>query len=133
MFNNWGVSYSKIAFLEEALRGHSKVERFDRTQDIYFHIERVGQLPPVHAVLLDEYTLGLAAVLKALQEFRDANCIVNAANWNGYSEEAKTYGETHGIGVFVIGEFLGALSRRDPWKYVKKGRNGEPIRYNKNS
>lgn len=75
---------------------------------------------------LDEYSLGLAAVLKAKAEFPDIEYIVTGGNWNGYTPEAKDYGWKNGIGIFNTGEFFGALNWTEPKKYYKKDHEGNP-------
>jgi hypothetical protein len=126
-YNSWDVSYSQIQFFENALNGHDSVRNVVRTKDILFTIERKKDLPTVRALLVNEYTLGLAAVLRAQREFPELNCVVTGANWNAYTAEAKDYGKQARIGVYVIGEFFGALWRADVAGYVKKDSHGNPI------
>jgi len=76
---------------------------------------------------VSEYTVGVAAVIRATDEFPDMNHIVTSGVWCGYTVEAKEYGLEHNIGVFVIDEFMGALSWDDPIEYVKKDADGKSI------
>lgn len=116
--NNWDVSYGAIRFVEQALNGHSKVEAFTRHDDIVFEIDRVDGMSEVTAVLVNRYTLGLADLFQALDEFPRMNCLVTSANWNSYTAEAKRYGMDNGICVFKVGEFLGALYSKEMMRYV---------------
>ena len=125
-YNKWGVSYSTIAFFEQALSKHSKVKSFSRRNDILFDIQLITG-KEITVLLLDEYTLGLAAVLKALSDFPDAKYIVIGAYWNGYTKEAKEYCDENNIGIFVIGDFFGAIHRKEPMKFYRKDSNGKPI------
>jgi len=129
-FNDWGVSYSAISFAERALRGHAKVASFERVQDIEFVIELTNG-KSIKMVLVDEYTLGLAAIHRALSEFPGVEYIVTCANWNGYTREAKDFGRENGLGVFVFGEFIGALHWTEPKKYRQKDKDGNPIYFYK--
>lgn len=129
-FNDWGVSYSAISFVERALRGHAKVASFERTKDIEFDIELTNG-KSIKMVLVDEYTLGLAAIHRAQSEFPGVEYIVTCANWNGYTREAKDYGRKNGLGIFVVGEFFGALHLTEPKKYCQKDKYGNPIYYYK--
>jgi hypothetical protein len=126
--NSWGVSYSNISFVERALDSHSKVADFKRLHDIVFEIDLIDGRT-ISMVLVNEYTLGLAAIHRALSEFPDVEYVVTCANWNGYTRAAKKFGRENGIGVFVIGEFFGALHWADPKKYVQKDKDGNPIDY----
>ncbi len=123
--NSWNVSYAAIVFFEGALKAHSKVKSFRRSKDILFKIETEnGQ--HLEVLLVNEYTLGLAAIHRAQQEFPSFEYIVTSANWNGYTREAKEYGKESGLGVFNLGEFLGALHWTHPKKYYKKDSRGKP-------
>jgi hypothetical protein len=125
--NSWDVSYSVISFFEGVLRGHARVRSVERRDDIYFVIGRKAELSTVRVLLVDEYTLGLAAVLKAIREFPKLDCVVTASNWNGYTQEARSYGDKAGIGVYVGREFLGALWRANVVGYTMKDARGKPI------
>lgn len=116
--NEWGVRYSGIRFMEDALEGHSRVASFRRQDDIVFEIYRTGTLSDVIAVLVDRYTIGLADILRAQQEFPSMNCIVTLGNWSSWTAEAKNYGLKNRIGVFNTGEFFGALHWKEIHKYV---------------
>lgn len=124
--NEWGVSYSSISFVERALNTHTKVASFERSQDIFFRIKLTDDRT-INMVLVDEYTLGLAAVHRVLDEFPGAEYVVTTANWNAYTREAKQFGNEHEIGIFIIGEFIGALNMKEPKKYVQKDDDGNPI------
>jgi hypothetical protein len=124
--NSWGVSYTLIKTLENALLSHNKVISFERKRDILFDIVRTEGLRTVAALLLDEYTLGMAAVHRALSEFQGIDVIVNGSNWNCYTREAKQFGKDHELGIFQLGEFLGSLHLEEPYLYVKKDEKGNP-------
>jgi len=130
-YNSWGVSYSIISFFGRALEGHDKVRSFERRNDIHFVIEH-AKGRTLNVLLLDEYCLGLATVLRAKADFPDVDYVVTGGNWNGYTPEAKEYGRKNGIGIFNTGEFFGALNWSHPKRYYRKDRNGKPIYAYKN-
>jgi hypothetical protein len=125
-FNDWGVSHSVVRFFCSALEGHDKVASYTRTKDIFFSILLTNG-KRIHVLLVNEYVLGMAAVLRARSEFPEAEYIVTGGNWNGYTPEAKDYGRKNSIGIFNIGEFFGALHWRDPKKYYQKDGDGNPV------
>ena len=126
IYNDWNVSYSTISFVERALRAHSKVAQFERSQDIMFEITHInGRI--LKMVLVDEYTLGVAAVHKALSQFPGTEYVVTCANWNAYTREAKDFGRQNDVGIFVISEFFGALHWFEPKKYIQKDKDGNPV------
>lgn len=130
-FNSWGVSYAIISFFERALTGHNKVESFIRVVDIHFVIEHVNGTT-LHVLLVDEYSLGLAALLRAKAEFPEIEFVVTGGNWNGYTPVAKEHGWHNNIGVFNTGEFFGALNWTPPKRYHRKDKDGNPIYAYKN-
>ncbi|SPF45019.1 conserved hypothetical protein [Syntrophobacter sp. SbD1] len=124
--NDWDVPYSVIQFFCRALGGHDKVDSYNRIKDILFIITlKNGKV--IKVLLVNEYALGLAAVLRARKEFHEAEYIVTGGNWNGYTPEAKDYGTKNSIGIFNVGEFFGALNWTDPKKYYKKNKHGDPV------
>jgi len=125
-FNDWDVPYSVIQFFARALDGHDKVASYKRTEDIYFTITHADGRK-LTVLLVNEYSLGLATVLRAKAEFPDVEYIVTGGNWNGYTPEAKDYGWKNSIGIFNIGEFFGALNWTNPKKYYQKDKDGNPI------
>jgi hypothetical protein len=126
-FNNWNVPYRAIRFFEDLLRSHNKVESFERTDDIFFKITRPAGLSPVNALLINVYTVGLADVFRAKEEFPELDCIVTSSIWNGYTREAKEHALDSELGLFVVSEFSRALREQVPYRYVKKDRDGNPI------
>ena len=123
--NSWNVRYNSILFFCRVLRTHSRVSSVRRSRDILFHVDLAGGTQ-IDVLLVDEYVLGLAAVHRAVDEFPSVEYIVTAGKWNGYTIEAKRFGAENDIGIFVIDEFLGALNRTEPKKYVRKDDNGNP-------
>lgn len=118
-FNNWGVSYSSIIFFEEALNTHNKVKNVVRENDIFFKIENCNN-KVLNTLLLDEYRFGIAALIKALEEFPDAKYIVIGGNWNKSTGEAFRYAEDNKIGIFTFSEFFGAINYKEPLSYLKR-------------
>lgn len=124
-FNHWEVPFCVISFFEKAMEGHSKVMNINRKEDIFFTIKDVkGRIFKV--LLLNEYCIGLATVLKALDDFPETEYIVTGGNWNGYTKEAKEYCSENDLGLFNLGEFLGAINWTKPKDYYKKDSDGKP-------
>lgn len=124
--NSWGVSYSRIAWLESAIQSHENVKGYSRHDDIIMEIERIDG-PSITLICLDEYTLGEATVHRVLQEFPTVNYISVGGNWNGYTVEAKKLCLSKKIGLFNSSELTGALWKNEFWKYHKQDKDGNPI------
>lgn len=124
--NSWGVSYSRIAWLESAVKSHDNVASVTRHDDIILEVSRRRGCALV-IICLDEYTLGEAGVRRVMQEFPSVNFISVGGNWNGYAPEAKELCLSHEIGLFNSSELSGAIFRDEFWTYHKKDKEGNPV------
>ena len=97
--NTWGVSYSKILWLENVIKNHPNVLSIFRHDDIVIDVER-KQWIGITVICLDEYTLGEAGVYRVFQEFPKVNFITVGGNWNGYTSEAKQLCLSKKIGLY---------------------------------
>jgi hypothetical protein len=59
--------------------------------------------------LTNLYVVGIADVHEIMSKFPEVNCIVTISNWNSYSNKAKEFSKSQGIGLFKYSEFYGAL------------------------
>ena len=116
--NQWGVPFSTIEWFGNTMKQHSRVVSVEREKDILFTI--IDNLDRVFKVLLlNEYKLGVATLMKALNEFPEADYIVIGGDWNSCTNEAKEYGKANKIGIFNFGEFMGAINTKNPKLYRK--------------
>lgn len=124
--NSWGVSYSRIAWLQSVIKAHLNVINFSRHDDIIMELDRRDAIP-ITMICLDEYTLGEAAVHRVRLEFPTVNFISVGGNWNGYTIEAKKLCISNNIGLFNSSELTGALWKNDFWLYYQRDDDGNPI------
>lgn len=119
--NNWNVPYSSIVWFFNVLENHTKVLNVVREQDILFTItddeDRTYKI-----LLLNEYRMGAAAVLKAIGEFGITDFIVYGGNWNAATSEAYKVAKENGIALFDYSGVLGALNLKDPKEYKQNGK-----------
>lgn len=108
--NNWGVGYTEICFFERVLRTHQAVSSFERINDIQFVIERTLGMSGLNVVFVSEYRLGEAFALAVLDEFPDANVIVNNGNWNAVVLDRSEFKANTGVDVLMVKHFMGALN-----------------------
>ena len=113
---------STLQFVEQALSTHNNVATFRQRANGLYEIERKKGREVVVS-LTDLYTLGTADVIEAMHTSSDLNCVVTTSAWNSYTRDAKQYGKEHGVGVFKLREFLGALWIDKLWNYVKRDRD----------
>jgi hypothetical protein len=119
--NNWNVPYSSIVWFFNVLKTHSKVLSVLRERDILFTItddeDRTYKI-----LLLNEYRMGSAAVLKAIEEFRNIDFIVFGGNWNAATSEAYKVAREYGIALFNYSGIFGALNLKDPKGFKQNGK-----------
>ena len=115
-FNSWGVSFSTIRFFEEGLESHNKIKSISRDSDILFTIDTVFNAT-YKVLLLNEYVMGEASVIKALGEFGKLDFIVYGGKWNDSTEEANRIASENNIRLFDISDFLGAINLKNPKEY----------------
>jgi hypothetical protein len=123
--NDFGVSFSRIAWIDKAIQNHPNVTLTARSEDIFFTVTR-ERGPDVRLVCLDEYACGITRVREALAAFPTANLIYVGGNWNGYTTEAKEFCLGAQIGLFNSSEITGALYSNDFWGYHKRDEDGNP-------
>lgn len=123
--NDFGVTFSRISWIEKAIEGHQNVAHVSRTQDIFFTVARLRG-PEIKLVCLDEYACGIIRVREALDAFPSINIIYVGGNWNGYTTEAKEFCIDSKIGLYNSSEITGALYRDDFWAYHKRDKDGNP-------
>ena len=81
---DWEVDELAIKFFSKSLNGHSRIKSFNITNNIIFHIKKDNN-QNLTILLINEYILGLATVLKALSDFPNIQYIVTSSKWNGYT------------------------------------------------
>lgn len=124
--NSWGVSYSRIAWLENAIKSHGNVTNIVRHDDIIIEVI-LNSGSKITAICLDEYSLGESGVYRVFQEFPNVDFISVGGNWNGYTTEAKQLCLSQNIGLFNSSELTGAIWKDDFWNYHQRDDKGNPI------
>lgn len=109
------VRPESISFFETAIKKHDKVVDFDKI-DEYIYCLTLYNSKEYKVYLTNLYTVGIANVIE-LSQAHDINAIVTMSSWNGYTLEAKEYGQSIGIGVFIFKELMGAINFDKPSQY----------------
>lgn len=131
--NDWGVSFSKIAWLERLLYNHPNVLDVNRQADIYFTVRRQKQKDSLAVLACDEYAAGMEVVLRACSEFKKIDIIHVGGGWCGYTGPAKQYCRENRIGIYVSDEMSGALWADEYWSYHKHDKKGDPVYFYKST
>lgn len=129
--NDWGTQFSDIKWLEKLLRQHDNISAVDRSNDIVFEITRLRQQDTLRILCLRKYVMSITLVLDAIEQFGDLDIIYIGGGWNGYTQEAKDYCLSNGIGLYVTNEMTGAIHKNDFWNYHRRDEDGNPCFYYK--
>lgn len=125
--NSWNVSFSHISWLERLLKTHGNVSTVSRHHDLVFDVHRRRPQDQLSVICLNEYTMGLTAVQRAIHEFNKPSIIYIGGGWCGYTQQAKEFCLHEHIGLYVTDEMSGALWNNDFWAYCKRDKEGDPI------
>lgn len=125
--NNWNVSFAHISWLERLLRTHGNTAELSRHHDLVFELERKRQKDTLSIICLNEYTMGLTAVQRAIVEFGKPSIIYIGGGWCGYTEPAKQFCLHENIGLYVTDEMSGALWATEYWAYSQRDKDGNPV------
>jgi hypothetical protein len=127
--NSWHVSFAHISWFERLLTSHSNIRAVSRHDDLVFEVQRVHQKDQLSVVCLNEYTMGLTAIQRVIQEFGKPHIIYIGGGWCGYTAQAKEFCSNEHIGLYVTDEMSGALWSNEYWSYCKRDKDGHPIHH----
>jgi hypothetical protein len=126
--NAWGVSFSRITFLQRILDTHTNVVVLDRHDDIVFEIQRIRQQDNLTIVVVDPYTASLELVMRIVQAFPTVKIIFVGGKWAGYTKEAYDFCQERKIGIYNAGELAGGLHNDAYWAFEKIDDKGNPTK-----
>ncbi|RDX01472.1 hypothetical protein [Listeria kieliensis] len=107
--------HESILYFETIIKKHDKVRSLDKVDD-YLYCLTLYNSKKYRVYLTNLYTVGIADVIE-LSNLHDINAIVTMSSWNSYTLEAKEYGQSIGIGVFIFKELMGAINYDRPAQY----------------
>jgi hypothetical protein len=115
------VSYSTKTFLEQRLRSHGAVASFKEISHTTYDITR-KKGATVRVRLVGRYLFSEADYHDIRTEDPSVNCILTASPWNRFVDGLREHAKGDKIGMFRMGEFLGALNLERLWEYAKKSK-----------
>jgi len=112
-----------IDFFVRTVNAHKQVLDVTQMSTQVFEVARHIGPSPLLVFLSDFYTIGIADYYGIRAAAPEIKCIVTASGYNYYTSQAKLAALKDEIGLFKIGEFLGALHLKKLWTYEppKKG------------
>jgi hypothetical protein len=113
----WPSHYGHFDFFERKMEQHQKVASLVVESGGVYRLVRVGG-DTLRVFICECYAFGVAEYLETTSQLDQLNAIIINSAWCGYSPEAKRQCRDEGVGLFRIGEFMGALNRVDYWAYL---------------
>lgn len=113
----WPSYYRKFPFFEKRMGAHEKVATLKEINEGLYELTTInGRL--LRIFICECYAFGMAEYFESVENLGHLDVIIIDSNWCGYATEVKRYCRDNKIGLFKVGEFMGALNREDYWNYL---------------
>lgn len=113
----WPSHYGNFKFFELRMNQHSRVDNFiSHGGGRYDIILESGTL--VRVFICECYAYGVAEYTETIEKNGPLDAVVINSNWCGYTDDVKIRCRKESVGIFTIGEFMGALNHADFWNYL---------------
>lgn len=115
----WPSYYGHYNFFEQRMATHSAVAAIRPLDDGLYEISlKAGQ--SLKVFVCECYSFGQAEYAESVQKLGRLDAIVINSNWCGYTHELKMQCRSECVGLFSVGDFMGALNKREYWLYLNK-------------
>lgn len=113
----WISHYGHYNYFEGQMERHGKVTSLTPQGNGLYELTRT-QGHTLRVFICECYAFGIAEYMEAVDQLGEINSVIINSAWCGYSPDAKRYCRDAHVGLFKIGEFMGALNRDDYWQYL---------------
>ena len=117
------LHYLVIKFFRDRMDAHSKVKSYSKIphdNEILYKVERTGSLPPLIVHLSDSYRYTLHDYYAKPDLLGPGDFILIARPEAAFDPAIVNIAALDRIGIGKIGKLLGALHRKDVWRYVPR-------------
>jgi hypothetical protein len=113
----WPSHYGHFRFFESRMKEHGNVATFTaKGSGIYELTRNTGNT--IRIFICECYSFGVAEFLEVTDKIGVVDAIVINSMWCGYTHDAEKFCREQRVGLFKVGEFMGALGQADFWNYV---------------
>lgn len=120
----WPNSYGQYRFFEGKMQSHGRVAALtSEVNGIYMLTRRKGDT--LRIFVCECYAFGVAEYIESVDKIGHVDVVIIASVWCGYSDEAKKHCRDENVGLFSIGELMGALHQDDYWAYLTQSEKEE--------
>ena len=113
----WPSHYGHYRYFEGQMERHGKVASLAEEGSGIYQLTR-AQGDTLRVFICECYAFGVAEYLDATEQLGRLDVVIINSVWCGYSPDAKRHCRDGNVGLFNIGEFMGALHRHDYWAYL---------------
>lgn len=118
----WPNSYGHYNFFETQIKTNAKVVSLTARDGGVYDLAR-KQGDTLRVFICECYAFGIAEYMETVERLGHINVVVINSAWCGYTPDAKFHCRNAKVGLFKIGEFMGALHRKDYWLYLTESQN----------
>lgn len=116
----WPSHYGHYNYFESQMKKHGKVASLTAEVGGVYSLTRT-QGDTLRVFICECYAFGVAEYMETVERLGDMDVVIINSAWCGYTPDAKFYCRESNVGLFKIGEFMGALNRDDYWRYLTDG------------
>lgn len=113
----WPSHYGHFNFFESRMRSHGRVRTCNPVGGGVYELTRHNG-DVLRVFICECYSYGVAEYFETVEKIGDIDVAIINSAWCGYTDQLKIQCRDQQVGVFTIGEFMGALNRGDFWNYL---------------
>lgn len=113
----WPSHYGHYNYFETQIIKHGRVASLTAQGGGIYELTRT-QGDTLRVFICECYAFGVAEYMEAVERLGEVDVVIINSAWCGYTPNAKLHCRESNVGLFKIGEFMGALHRDDYWRYL---------------
>lgn len=113
----WPSHYGHFRYFEAQMKKHGRVADLTAQGDGVYQLTRT-QGETLRVFICECYAFGVAEYMETIENIGEVDVVIINSAWCGYTPDAKFHCRESNVGLFNIGEFMGALHREDFWCYL---------------
>ena len=113
----WPSNYGHYDFFEARMKQHGKVASLKAHGGGLYDLTRT-QGDTLRVFICECYAFGVAEYMEVVKNLGHIDVVIINSAWCGYAPDAKFHCREANVGLFKIGELMGAMYRDDYWRYL---------------
>lgn len=114
----WMSYYGNYRYFEDKMAQHRKVKSLEKAGEGLYSLTRT-QGDTLSIFICECYAYGVLEYLHTVEQLgAKVDVVVINSAWCGYSPDAKKHCREAHVGLFRVGELMGALHQADYWNHL---------------